>query len=120
MKKGEGMSLVSAEINLSPSKLTQGASKMFVMHSEVTQGFYKRGMSPDVEKENNAVYVHRNVSEWVDQKAPFTKELFSSVRMSVGGYARDIYTDLPFEESRGIPTQEIDEGTGFRLLRALQ
>ena len=42
------MSLVSAEISIPPSELNHGVSKMLVMQSEVTQGFYKKVMKTDV------------------------------------------------------------------------
>ena len=41
------MSLVSAEISIPPSELNHGVSKMLVMQSEVTQGFYKKVMNKE-------------------------------------------------------------------------
>ena len=47
MQKGEGMSFVSVEISIPPSELNHGVSKMLVMQSEVTQGFYKKVMNKE-------------------------------------------------------------------------
>lgn len=41
LKEGKGMSLISIEINVPPAEQNHGVSKMFVMQSEVTQGFYQ-------------------------------------------------------------------------------
>lgn len=55
MQKGEGMSLISVEISIPPSELNHGVSKMLVMQSEVTQGFYKEVMNKEAihDCENN-------------------------------------------------------------------
>ncbi|MAA80407.1 MAG: hypothetical protein CL916_14220 [Deltaproteobacteria bacterium] len=226
MKKGEGMSLVSTEISIPSSELNHGVSKMLVMQSEVTQGFYKKVMGKDVvhDCENNlnkalpdagqpvycisfqevvefantlsekvglrACYdiseesirfreglrctgyrlptmiewrflspsiredsigdyawfalnaqeqthpvaqkkpnimglydVYGNVSEWVwkdEQEVPFTDVLSGKKRVSVGGSAGDVYSNLQYEEARNLDAVKVDEGTGFRLLRVLQ
>ena len=226
MQKGEGMSLVSAEISIPPSELNHGVSKMLVMQSEVTQGFYKKVMNKDISHdcENNLnkaepaadqpVYcisfqevaefanalsekvglrscydlsgdairfqdglrctgyrlptmiewrflspsiredsigdyawfalnaqeqthpvaqkkpnimglydVYGNVSEWVwkdEQEVPFTDVLSGTKRVSVGGSAGDVYSNLQYEEARELDAGKVDEGTGFRLLRVLQ
>lgn len=226
MQKGEGMSLVSAEISIPPSELNHGVSKMLVMQSEVTQGFYKKVMnkesvhdcennlnkaepaaeqpiycisfqevaefantlsekvglrscydltgdsirfrdglrctgyrlptmiewrflSPSIREDSIADYawfagnaqeqthpvaqkkpnimglydVYGNVSEWVwkdEQEVPFTDVLSGQKRVSVGGSAGDVYTNLQYEEARSLEATKIDEGTGFRLLRVLQ
>lgn len=226
MQKGEGMSLVSAEISIPPSELNHGVSKMLVMQSEVTQGFYKKVMDKEVvhDCENNLnkaepearqpVYcisfkevaefanilsekvglrscydlsedairfrdglrctgyrlptmiewrflspsiredsieeyawfasnaqeqthpvaqkkpnimglydVYGNVSEWVwkdEQEVPFTDVLSGEKRVSVGGSAGDVYSNLQYEEARDLDAAKVDEGTGFRLLRVLQ
>ena len=67
--------------------------------------------------------VYGNVSEWVwkdEQEVPFTDVLSGQKRVSVGGSAGDVYTNLQYEEARSLDSTKIDEGTGFRLLRVLQ
>jgi|GEM_PF-3434181 len=67
--------------------------------------------------------VHGNVSEWVwkdEGETPFSNELVGEKRLSVGGSAGDMYSNLQLDAARLISSQQMDEGTGFRLIRVVR
>ena len=69
---------------------------------------------------NNLYDIFGNVSEWIwkdDQGGPFAETLSGEKRLSLGGSAGDVYTNLQLEAGRQLSYKSIDEGTGFRLIR---
>ena len=67
--------------------------------------------------------VYGNAAEyvWKDEgETPYTDTLQGEMRLSVGGSAGDIYNNLQLEAARLHPKSQKDEGTSFRLIRALR
>ncbi|MEC7983652.1 MAG: SUMF1/EgtB/PvdO family nonheme iron enzyme [Myxococcota bacterium] len=61
-----------------------------------------------------------NVAEWIwrdEGQSPYTSHLLGEKRMAIGGSAGDTYINLQPDTGRFLMRDEIDEGTGFRLLR---
>ena len=61
-----------------------------------------------------------NVAEWVwkdEGQSPYEAQLLGEKRMAIGGSAGDNYINLQPDSGRLLMRDEIDEGTGFRLIR---
>ena len=72
---------------------------------------------------NNLYDIFGNVSEWIwkdEQGGPFSEKLTGEKRFTLGGSAGDVYTNLQLEAGRFLSHKGIDEGTGFRLIRAIR